>query len=103
MRDITIGQGETIRQTITVEDDGADTATFIATDGVSNLIEFEVAFVEKVANISTTDTIIPVGTYDYYIRIDWSDGTVDYLPDFSDCEGECTLPSLIVCEIPGVS
>lgn len=109
MNDITIGQGETIRQTVTVHDQGAVTATFIATDGTTNVVEEAVAFgafTEEdgaTADISTTDTIIPVGSYDYYIKIDWDDSSVDYLPDFSDCDGECDLPQLIICEVPGVS
>lgn len=103
MKDIKIGQGETIRQTITVEEDGAVTATFIATDGDTNVVEVEEAFVNKVADISTNNTVIPPGGYDYYIKIDWDDDSVDYLPDFSDCEDECELPQLIICEVPGVS
>lgn len=103
MNDITIGQGETIRQTVTVEDEGAVTATFVATDGTTNVIEEAVAFTGLTADISTTDTVIPVGSYDYYIKIEWDDATVDYLPDFSDCDGDCDLPQLIICEVPGVS
>jgi hypothetical protein len=104
MKDIKIGQGETIRQTITVDQTGADTATFIATDGETNLIDVEVNFVDMEANISTTATVIPIGSYDYYIKIVWDDGTVDYLPDFSNCEEEqCAFPQLIICEVPGVS
>lgn len=109
MNDLTIGQGETIRQTVTVEEDGATSATLVVTDGTTDLIT-EVAnfgaYTEAdgaTADISTTDTVIPVGTYDMYIKIIWDDSTIDYIPDFSDCEDECTLPKLIVCEVPGVS
>lgn len=103
MKDIKIGQGETIRQTVTVEEDGAVTATFIATDGDVNVVEIPVAFVGLTADISTNETVIPPGSYDFYIKIDWDDDSVDYLPDFSDCEDECELPQLIICEVPGVS
>lgn len=103
MNDLRIGQGETIRQTVTVEEEGAATATFIATDGNTNIIEEEATFDGMTADISTTDTIVPIGSYDYYIKIEWDDGSVDYVPNFADCEDECELPQLIVCEVPGVS
>lgn len=103
MKNIQIGQGETIRDTIIVEEEGASTATFIATDGTTNVIEEEVSFDDKTANIIVLDTAIAEGTYDYYYKIVWDDGSVDYLPDFSDCEDECEFPKLIICEVPGVS
>lgn len=103
MRDFTIGQGETIRDTVTVEEEGAVSATFIATDGTTNIIELEVPFVDLEAVVTITDTVVPPGTYDYYYKIVWDDDSVDYLPDFSNCEGDCEFPKLIICEVPGVS
>lgn len=103
MRDMQIGQGETIRDTITVEEEGAVTATFVATDGTTNVIEEAVAFNGMTADVVVTDTAINPGSYDYYYKIEWDDDSVDYIPDFSQCEGECVLPKLIICEVPGVS
>lgn len=103
MQDITIGQGETIRLSVTVEEDGAATAEFIAHNGSVNVLEYSANFDGLSADLSSTDTVIPIGSYDYYIKITWDDGTVDYLPDFSNCEGDCVFPQLIVCEIPEVS
>lgn len=103
MKDIQIGQGETIRDTITVEEEGAVTATFVATDGESNVIEEIVNFDGLTAEVVVLDTVKPPGTYDYYYKITWDDDSVDYIPDFSNCQGECELPQLIICEIPGVS
>lgn len=103
MKDIRIGQGETIRDTITVEEEGAVSVTFIATDGTSNIIEEVFNFTGLTAEATILDTIVPVGTYDYYYKIIWDDASVDYIPDFSNCDDDCTLPQLIVCEIPGVS
>lgn len=103
MKDMQIGQGETIRDTITVKEEGAVNATFIATDGTTNVIEEVVAFDGLTAEVVVLDTAITPGTYDYYYKIDWDDDSVDYIPDFSQCNGECVLPQLIICEIPGVS
>ncbi len=104
MRDMEIYQGQTIRQSVTVEDDGAVTATFVATDGATNLIEETFTFIDKTAQMNILNTNIPGGSYDYYIRIDWDDGSVDYLPDSSNCnDGECDFPQLIICEIPQTS
>lgn len=102
MTDLVIGQGETIRDLITVDEEGAVSATFVATDGTANVIEETFEFDGLEANIMITETIVPPAEYDYYYRIDWDDGSVDYIPSFRDCDGECSLPKLKVCEVPGV-
>lgn len=103
MTDYRIQQGETLRLTVTVAEEGANTAELVATDGTSNVLTSLVNFDGLTADLSTTETVIPPGTYDYYVRITWDDDTVDILPDASDCEDECEFPKLIVCEVPGVS
>ncbi len=103
MKDLQIGQGETIRDTITVEEEGATSATFVATDGETNIIELLVPFDGLTAEMVIIDTAKPPGTYSYYYQILWDDGSTDYIPDFSQCNGECELPQLTICEIPGVS
>lgn len=103
MRDMTYQQGETIRLTVTVEETGADTAELVATDGTTDVITSTASFDGLTADISTTDTSINPGSYDYYIRITWDDDTVDILPNTEHCDGECVYPQLIICEVPGVS
>lgn len=103
MRDMKIGQGETIRDTVTVDEEGAVTATFVATDGTTNIIEEVVNFDGMTADVVVMDTIVNPGTYDYYYKIVWDDGSTDYIPDFSKCEEDCVLPKLTICEVPGVS
>lgn len=104
MKDIIIRQGETIRQTITVDEEGAVSATFVATDGVTNVIEELATFSGLTADISVTDTVIPADSYDYYVSILWDDGSIDYLPDNSSCDEEvCEFPQLTICAVPGVS
>lgn len=103
MKDISIGQGETIRQTITVDESGAVSAQFIATDGTNGITGDVVAFSGLTADVTVLDTIIPEGEYDYYYKIIWDDASVDYIPDFSQCDGDCKFPKLYICEVPGVS
>lgn len=61
---------------------------------------------EFVADLSVTNTNISVGTYEYFVRINWDDGTNDIVPD-GDCieSQECEYPKLIICPKPtaGVS
>lgn len=103
MRDMTYQQGETIRLTVTVEEEGAATAEFVANDGTTDVITSIANFDGLTADISTSDTEVNPGSYNYYVRITWDDDTVDILPDTSNCDGECVFPQLIICEIPGVS
>lgn len=103
MKDIQLQQGETLRLTVTVEDEGAATAEFVATDGVTDVLTSTVAFTGLTADVSTNDTAINPGSYDYYVRITWDDGSIDILPNAADCYGECDFPQLVICELPGVS
>ncbi len=105
MQDITIGQGETIRQSITVEETGAVSAQFIATNGTANVITGPVqAFSGLTASLTILNTAITPGSYNYYYKIIWSDGSKDYIPNFSNCDdGDCEFPQLIICGVPGVS
>ena len=54
-----------------------------------------------VADLSTSDTDIANATYSYLVRVNWSDGTNDVVPD-KDCidSGACEYPSLIICKKP---
>lgn len=103
MRDITIGQGATIRESVTFTEDGADTVWFIATNGTTNIIEEDFPVVDNVADIVVTDTLKPAGDYDYYYKIVYDDNSIDYIPNLEDCDGDCEFPELTICEVPGVS
>ena len=103
MKDINLQQGETLRFTVTVEEEGAATAEFVATDGTINVLTSTAAFSGLTADLSINDTAINPGSYDYYVRITWDDGTTDILPDASNCDGDCEFPQLVICELPGVS
>lgn len=103
MRDFTIGQGESIRDTITVDEEGAVSATLVVTDGSTNLIEEIYLFDGMIASVVNNDTVIPPAEYDYYYKILWDDDSIDYVPNLEDCDGECEFPKITICEVPGVS
>lgn len=103
MKDYTIQQGETLRLTVTVNEEGADTAELVAVndDGaISNLVSFDGMVADLTMNVP--DNQAP-GKYPYFIRIKWDDGTTDILTKNDDCEGgECPMPVITVCELPTV-
>jgi len=108
MDTITFRQGETVPLPIEIDDDQAVQAIFTVTDSDDVVIlQITEPFVDNVANIelSSTQTLLPVGTYNWQITIDYGDDKFVKLPDNTDCE-ECGLPELIVCaanDLDGVS
>lgn len=106
MDDYSIIQGETLRLTVTVTETGAETAELFAYDELGNTIEKTATFDGMVADLSTNDTDVPDGDYEYYIRVNWDDGSNDIIVKKDDCDGEeCELPVITVCPIeqPGSS
>ena len=106
MQDYSIIQGETLRLTVTVTEEGATTAYLFAYDDLGNVIESTATFDGLVADLSTSDTDVPDGEYEYYVRVFWDDGSNDVLTKRADCDGEeCEMPIITVCplEQPGSS
>lgn len=103
MKDYTIQQGETLRLTVTVKEEGARTAELVAikdSDVINTLVNFDGMVADLTTN--TPDNQAP-GKYPYYIRITWDDGSVDILTAKGDCYGEdCPMPTITVCEIAQV-
>lgn len=101
---ITIQQGESIRLSLSVEDEGAVNARFYATSGEDE-IEYTRDFDGLTCDLNYDDTgdLLP-GTYDYYIVVTWDDDSKDIIPDAQDCidEEECDYPKLIVCALPAL-
>lgn len=59
---------------------------------------------EYESDLTTTDTDISPGTYQYFVKINWDDGTNDVIPDLDDCSSSdtCEYPSVTVCIKPAV-
>lgn len=100
MEDYTIQQGETLRLTVTVDEEGAETAELVATSEDSTITS-TATFDDMVADLTTnTPDDQATGDYEYYVRITWDDGSVDILTKREDCEDEeCELPVITVCAI----
>src|SRR5690606_2946766 len=104
MKDYTVQQGETLRLTVTVEEEGANTAELVAVkdqDSITKTASFDGMVADLTTNIPDSQ---PAGEYPYYIRITWDDGTVDVLTKSDNClDGNCPMPKITVCEIEHVS
>lgn len=105
MDDYTIQQGETLRLTVTVTEEGAATAELWAETEDGDVISNSANFDGMVADLTTnTSPDQPAGEYSYYIKITWDDDSVDILTKREDCDGdECELPVITVCEISSES
>lgn len=100
---ITIRQGETLQVGFSADDLSAQTVRLVAVDEggqvvVDELASFSTVDGKRVASISTENTLLAVGEYEYMITIEYQDGTLEKLPDADLCEGDCELPKLIVCK-----
>lgn len=107
---ITIRRGAKLALTVTVDDEAAVTAKFIArttADAASAVLEQEVAVTDGVAtfNFSSNDTNIDTGDYVYQVNVYDDEGDYDVYPDTSGCDDDCDLPTLTVCDaqVDGVS
>ena len=95
---MSIRRGETLQIPIEADDESAVSVRFLVTkNGVSYIDETE-DFVDGKATISTDDTYIPIGDYEFSYTMTYSDGVIDILPDTDDCDGDCELPVFTVCK-----
>lgn len=101
--DIKIRQGETLEITFTADDDTADTIQLIAKNDdqgeiINETANFSTIEGKRIATITTNDTVHPVDDYEYMLVIEYNDGFIEKLPDAADCEDDCDLPTLSICE-----
>jgi hypothetical protein len=96
-------EGETIEFTATDKDDGsADTFTLtISQDGVilkTAQDNFTPVDGVPTATAKVTDNDLPIGVYDYMFTTTWTDGFIAKSPDVDECDDECELPTLTICD-----
>lgn len=104
--DIKVRRGETLELSVTADDLTADTVRLVVSNDAEGIIideteSFSTVDDERVATISTTDTVHPLGDYEYMLVVEYSDGFIEKLPDAVDCdedEADCSLPTLTICE-----
>jgi len=93
---VTFKQGETVPFPIEI-DDSAVAATLTISDDEDIILQITEPFVDGLADIelSSTQTLLAVGTYYWQITLDYGDDKIIKLPD-AECE-DCSLPEIIVC------
>jgi hypothetical protein len=94
-----VRQGGRLTFTITRADAEAISATFIAQLGgviINETVNYDadgLAYFE----IGSPDTDV-VGEYQYQINENFATGSPDIYPNSDDCDGDCDLPILEICE-----
>lgn len=98
MEDLIIRRGETLELTIKADDDSAVSVNLRAAQNGNIVIDETESFANGAATIRTSDTMLPLGDYEYTLKVVYSDGFIEILPDADDCGDECDLPVIKVCE-----
>lgn len=96
-----VRQGETFQLPIENDDLSATTVQFVAWNDDGRIIdEIENFIITGDKTVATISKVVndPLGTYNYLIIVTYSDGNIDKLPDPDECDGDCELPELIICE-----
>lgn len=99
MQDITIRQGGKLSFEVQRADEQAISATFMFGDNellVSDTVAYDsdgIAFFE----FGSPDTD-DVGEYSYQVNENFETGSPDIYPNIDDCDGDCDLPKVIICE-----
>lgn len=64
------------------------------------IIEKTGDFVDGVADLSfdSESDVIPMGVYSYYVRENFVDALPNIYPNVDNCDGDCELPTLTICE-----
>lgn len=84
-------------------DSSAVSATFIAQfedTVISDTVEYDEDGIASF-QFDSPDTDV-VGVYEYQINENFETGSPDIYPNFDDCDGDCDLPELEICESLGV-
>lgn len=99
MNSLKIRAGARLNLTVQRADETAVSATFIAvldefviTDTVAYNSEGVASF-----QFDSPDTD-NVGIYEYQVNENFSSGSPDIYPNADDCDGDCDLPTLEICE-----
>lgn len=99
MQELTIRQEGRLSFTVQRADPTAVSATFIFSDGttsVSDTVAYDsdgLAYFE----FGSPDTDV-VGEYEYQVNENFETGSPDIYPNMDNCDGDCDLPKLTICE-----
>lgn len=97
MDNMTVRQNGKLTFTVNRADDDAVSATFIMQ--LDDLIVTEtVAYDSDGLALFDIDDTSVVGVYQYQINENFESGNPDIYPNLDDCDGDCDLPEVEICE-----
>lgn len=96
-------EGATIEFTLTDTDLTADSATLTISNDAGDILKTETANYTtvdgiRVATVRVADNDLLIGVYDYMFSVEYTDGFIAKIPDPNECEDECELPTLTICD-----
>lgn len=105
-KNMTVWEGSQVPLTVEQGDSASVSASFVMinqdTEETFTVTgEYEDVDGVMIADVSLTDQETVVGVYDYYIAENFEDEDPLIYPDPNDCDDDCELPTITVCEIPG--
>jgi hypothetical protein len=103
MDTITLRQGETLELSVTADDLTAITLQLLVADEDDSIVidvteNFTTVDGKRIATIQTNDTNLPVGDYQYMLKLTYPDDVIEMLPDTASCDDDCSLPVLSICK-----
>lgn len=109
MENLSVSWGETLPFVVQIDDTAAETATITISDTDGNIMlsksgNFVVDDDTNLTDISLNadETEMPLGEYNYQLRIDYTGGRVDKFPDADYCDGcdessdDFSFPKIII-------
>lgn len=106
MKDFSVWENENVSLAIEQGDSESISATIYLLDSDKQIV------VEETANYETVDdkeiayinfTAPVAGTYTYYFSENFTEEPDLIYPDPTDCDGDCELPTITVCELTSES
>lgn len=94
-----IRAGARLSFTVQRADDEAVSATFIAVNDTVTITDTIAYDEDGIAafQFDSPDTNV-VGEYEYQVNENFATGSPDIYPNGDDCDGDCDLPTLEICE-----
>lgn len=98
MNNMKIRAGSRLSMEVLQADPDSVGATFIANNGTKTITD-TLPYVDGKAyfTFDSPDTDV-VGTYEYQVNENFSTGSPDIYPNFDNCDGDCSFPTLEICE-----
>lgn len=104
MQNYVVWQDSRLDLQVETDEDDAVSVTIALKEG-ENTHEFTQPFVDNIADFQSEEGIpsLEVGVYDYMLYVNYATGLPVAFPDPNDCDGDCDLPTITICEAIEVS